>query len=802
MKVTLNWLREFVPIELSLDRLAERLVLAGLEVEGISEQGAEPVRIARITHIEPHPQADRLVVCHVTTGGETIPVVCGATNMQTGDTVAFAPAGTLLPGGTHVERVEIRGQLSCGMLCSEAELGLSHDHSGLLLLPSDALLGELLFPFLGLRDTILDIAITPNRGDCLSVLGLAREIAALTGTTLQAKKPRVRERGAPITEQARVMITDPDLCPRYAARVITGVHVAPSPVWMRWRLAAAGIRPLNNLIDITNYVMIERGQPLHAFDLEMVAGAEIIVRRARDTASLKTLDGQERTLVPDDLLICDRDRGVAIAGVMGGENSEVREQTTHVLLESAYFTPETVRRTARRLGLRTEASYRFERGVDPEGTVLALDRAAELFTELAGGQVSHGVIDERPHPLARTVIPLRGQRVAALLGSVVEDREIARCLRTLGATVRRERRGTWRVTVPAHRSDLTQEADLVEEVARLRGYDTIPTLLPKAELRGDGWNREGFWSKRVRTCLVAQGMAEMLNLSFTSVRFNELFPGLVPESAAIPIVNPLSTEDAELRLSLLSNLIRALQYNVRQGARGIAAFELGKVFYAERTPSLADHEQERINLSGVLLGELPVIGLGLRSQSADFTDLKGIVEAVCQELHCETQTRWVRAGEIPFLHPGKSAALTVNDAIIGVAGALHPAHCAELDFSDAPWVFELDFSSLLDYARAITRYQPLPRFPVVVRDLAIVAHEELPAQAVIEAVNELAHPLIMDIRLFDLYRGDAIPAKKKSLAYSISYRAPDRTLTAVEVNSVHAQVVAHLVQTLEVEVRT
>jgi phenylalanyl-tRNA synthetase beta chain len=434
--------------------------------------------------------------------------------------------------------------------------------------------------------------------------------------------------------------------------------------------------------------------------------------------------------------------------------------------------------------------------------VLALDRAAELLTELADGQVSRGVIDERPHPLARTAIPLRAQRVAALLGSVVEDAEIARCLRTLGATVQRERRGTWRVTVPTHRSDLTQEADLVEELARLRGYDTIPTLLPKAELRGAGWDKEGFWSRRVRTCLVAQGLAEMINLSFTSARFNELFPGLVPESSAILIVNPLSTEDAELRISLLSNLIRALQYNVRQGARGVAAFELGKVFYTKGISLLADHKQEQINLSGVLLGELPVIGLGLKSQSADFTDLKGIVEALCQELHCETQTRWVRAGEISFLHPGKSAALTVSDTIIGVAGALHPAHCAELGLSDTLWIFELDFTSLLDYAHAVTRYQPLPRFPVVVRDLAIVAHEELPAQAVIEAVSELAHPLIMDVRLFDLYRGDAIPAKKKSLAYSISYRAPDRTLTAVEVNSVHAQVVAHVVQTLEVEVRT
>src|SRR5713101_1719483 len=456
MKVTLNWLREFVPIELPLDRLADRLAMAGLEVEGISEQGAESVTIAQITRIDPHPQSDHLVVCHVTTGGETMPVVCGAPNMKVGDKVALASEGTLLPGGQQVERAEIRGQVSCGMLCSEAELGLSQDHSGLLILPEDAELGQALFPFLGLRDTILDVAITPNRGDCLSVLGLAREIAALTGAPLHAKKPQVRERGVAITEQAQVRLEDPDLCPRYAARVVTGVRIAPSPAWLRWRLEAAGIRVLNNLVDVTNYVMIERGQPLHAFDLPSLAGAEIVVRRARDRASIRTLDGQDRALALDDLLICDRDCAVAIAGVMGGENSEVREQTTEVLLESAYFVPETVRRTARRLGLRSEASYRFERGVDPQGTVLALDRAAALLAQLAGGQVSRGVLDVCPRPLTQTVIPLRGQRVATFLGAAVEAPEIGRCLRTLGAVVKRERHETWRVTVPSHRADLAK----------------------------------------------------------------------------------------------------------------------------------------------------------------------------------------------------------------------------------------------------------------------------------------------------------------------------------------------------------
>ncbi|MBI3798646.1 MAG: phenylalanine--tRNA ligase subunit beta, partial [Deltaproteobacteria bacterium] len=668
---------------------------------------------------------------------------------------------------------------------------------------AEAELGQSVFAFLGLCDTILDIAITPNRGDCLSVLGLAREIAALTNVRLHAKTPTVRERGMAITEQARVRIEDPDLCPRYAARVVTGVQTAPSPVWMRWRLEAVGIRALNNLVDVTNYVMIERGQPLHAFDLPSLAGAEIMVRRARDRTTMRTLDGQDRALVPDDLLICDRDRAVAIAGVMGGENSEVREQTTAVLLESAYFVPETVRRTARRLGLRSEASYRFERGVDPQGTVLALDRAATLMAQLAGGHISRGVIDVYPQPLAPTTISLRAQRVIQFLGVTVERQEMKRCLRTLGLTVKSARGGAWSVTVPSYRADLTQEADLIEEIARLRGYETIPTLLPQSAVQEKKPDVEGNWSKRLRTYLAAQGLAEMLNLSFTSARLNVLFPGLIANVAPVALINPLSAEDAEMRRSLLSNLIRALQLNLRQseGEAGVTVFEFGKVFWQEETSSGNNQRQERLSLAGVLCGAWPVTGIGQEGRRIDFADLKGILEGVWRELHYQVPVGWHRIGEVSFLHPGKSAMLSVNGTTLGVAGALHPTLCAELGLEETPWAFELDFTALVRFAHLVTTYQSLPRFPVVVRDVAIVADEELPVQAVTDAINALTNPLVVSVRLFDLYRGDPIPAHKKSLAYSIAYRAMDRTLTAGEVNALHAQVVQHLVQTLGVEVR-
>ncbi len=800
MKVTLNWLREFVALDLPLDRLVDRLDMAGFEVESISEQGTAPVTIAQIVQIAPHPQSNHLVVCHVTTGGETVPIVCGATNMKAGDKVALAPEGAALPDGRRVERTEIRGQLSCGMLCSEKELGLSGDHSGLLILPQDAPLGASFYGFLGLQDTILDIAVTANRGDCLSIVGMAREIAALTGAPFRAPTAKVREHGQPVEAYARVSIEDPDLCPRYAARVFEGVHIAPSPTWMQWRLEAVGIRSINNLVDITNYVMIERGQPLHAFDLPSLAGAEIIVRRARDMKTIRTLDDQERLLDPEDLLICDRDRGVAIAGVMGGANSEVREDTTTVLLESAYFVPETVRRTARRLGMRSEASYRFERGVDPQGTVLALDLAASLITNLAGGVVSRGVIDVNLRPFQPVSITLRAPRVYSFLGAPVEKAEIKGRLRALGMAVKSGGRDVWKVSPPSYRSDVTQEADLIEEIARLRGYETIPTLLPRPEIQERKIDTEGALSKRIRLALKAQGLSEMLNMTFTSARLNVLFPGLFAGAEPIGLLNPLSVEDAEMRLSVLSTMIRALQLNVRQGETCVAAFELGKVFFKKNHASLHER-QERLCVSGVLYGKWPASGLGREGSPINFPDLKGVLETLWQELYYTTPVQWARATEVPFLHPGKAAVLSIDGVTLGIAGALHPYHCAELDLAATPWVFELDFSVLTRFARPVNLYQALPRFPAIVRDVALIAEETLPAQAVIDAVLALGNPLITETRLFDLYRGAPIPAQKKSLAYSISYRAPDRTLTAQEVNALHTRVIEHIVRTLGVEIR-
>jgi phenylalanyl-tRNA synthetase beta chain len=687
MKVTLNWLREFVDIELSVEELAARLTMAGLEVEGVEQQGA---------------------------------------------------------------------------------------------------------------DTVLDVAVTPNRGDCLSVLGLAREIAALTGKKIKIPRVKVRAATPAAVELAQVTIADPDLCPRYCARVVTGVKVASSPPWVRWRLQAVGLRSINNVVDATNYVMIERGQPLHAFDYALLSGHQIVVRRAREIPSLVTLDGQEHKLVSDDLLICDGEKGVAVAGVMGGANSEVGEGTAQVLLESAYFVPETVRRTARRLGLRSEASYRFERGVDPAGTLAALDRVTELILRLCGGKAARGAVEVLPHPLSPLQIPLRLSRVQDLLGTAVDVDEVNRWLTALRSKVKRGKGGVLQVTVPSYRSDLVREVDLIEEVARLKGYNAIPALLPVGEVGAGSEEVNGYWEGVVRKCLAAQGLTEMITLSFTSLRFNQLFPGLwLLGERAIPILNPLSEAGAALRLSLLGGLVGALQYNRRQGARGISAFELGKVF------SLGEdgQRQEKPGLAGVLYGPWLTAGLPHEERWVDFSDLKGVLENLFDELGCADRVRWEQCPETSFLHPGKAASIQVAGERVGMVGALHPDAYQELDLPGDLWMFELDFPTLLHYARSVNRFRALPRFPAVVRDVAIVVDEDVPAQGLIDAVKACGISSIAEAYLFDCYRGSQIPAHKKSLAFSISYRAEDRTLTDAEVNELHAGMLG-LLRLRGFEVRT
>ncbi|HSD10485.1 MAG TPA: phenylalanine--tRNA ligase subunit beta [Candidatus Binatia bacterium] len=797
MKISLAWLREFVAIELSAAEVAERLTLAGLEVEGMSTHGTyEHMVAARIVGLEPHPGADKLSLCTVDLGPRgTLRIVSGASNVEAGLRVAVALPGAVLADGRVVEPVEIRGVSSAAVLLSESEIGISDDHSGVMALGADAEPGASLAAILGTADTVLDLAITPNRGDCLSILGIAREIAALTGARLRIPPLRLAEKPPPSAERIRVDIEDVDLCRRYVARVVSGVKIGPSPLWVRSRLEMLGVRAINNVVDVTNYVMLERGQPLHAFDLARLRGAQIIVRRAGNRIVVRTLDEIDRALDADDLIIADRDGPVALAGVMGGFESAVTAATSDVLLEAAYFAPITVRRTSRRLGLRSESSLRFERGVDIEGVPRAADRAAELLAKLARGQVAAGRVDVYPNPQPAIEVLVRTDRANQLLGTALPVAEMGQSLRRVSAGVKAAGRGGYLCRSPSYRSDLTREADFVEEIARLAGYDRIPATLPRAALSAAPARASRRLTDRVRELLVAQGMNEMICHRFVGADWNRQVGGLAPTgSSAVGLRNPMSSEASEMRRSLLPNLLMAAARNRRQGEEWIRAFEIGNVFWRD------GEFQEGHAIGGVLAGALPQRGLLREDRTESFYDAKGVVEALLAELHVGG-VEWGSRDLPSFLHPRKAALVRVQGAPLGYVGGLHPQIAKVLDLEPAPWTFELDFEKLESYAPRHITFQPLPKYPAVVRDLAIVADEGFESESVLDTIVSCSDLPVESARLFDLYRGKPLPAGKKSLAYSIAYRAPDRTLTDDEVNRLHESLIERVTRELGVELR-
>ncbi len=799
MKVTWNWLAEFVEMALPVERLADRLTMAGLEVESVEYQGRDlaAVRCAEVVEVRPHPSAERLTMCVVRSGEEGFDtVVCGAPNVGAGQRVAFAPPGATLPGGRQIEATEIRGVASAGMLCSAAELDLGPDTAGILVLPDEAPVGERVAAVLGIEDVVLDVAVTPNRGDCLSVLGLAREIAALTGHPLQRQRISVREVGDLTATLVAVQIDNPDACARYVCRVISDLHIGPAPLWMQARLRAVGLRPINNVVDVTNYVMIERGQPLHAFDFDRLAGTDIVVRRAGSDALFTTLDGQARTLEADDLLITAGAGPVALAGVMGGGNSEVTDTTTRVVLESAWFAPGQIRRTSRRLGLRSEASYRFERHVDIDGVAPAADRAAALMAELAGGSVARGRVDAYVNAYTPAPIALRLKRVDELLGMTLPRADVVARLKALGMTTSPGARGTVTVVPPSYRADLTREIDLVEEIVRLVGYENVPTTMPETALAGRTGAGVAERERAVKRALATLGLTEAVLLSFCAPQLNRLFPPLAALPAPVTVLNPMTQEDSELRLSLCPGLVRAVRDNLDQGAAAVGLFTIGKVFWR------ADGFAEARHVAGAVCPAVPRHGLQARAQVAEFADVKGLLESVLDLLGA-TDLRWERLTDHPALHPGQSAAVLIGTERIGILGRLHPDAADTFGIAPPCWLFELDFDAVVQYGAPRAVYKDLPRFPAVGRDLAVVTEDAFEADRVVRFARAWAPGMMWleDIHVFDQYVGDPIPPGKKSLTYALSYRAPDRTLTDADVNDLHAHLIAALREALPIELR-
>jgi phenylalanyl-tRNA synthetase beta chain len=805
MRISLGWLAEYVDLAgLSPEELAKRLTAVGLEVEAIERtgQGLEGVVAARIVASERHPNAEKLSVTRVDRGaGEPLQIVCGAKNYQVGDVVPLATVGATLPGGVKIEKAKLRGVESSGMLCSARELGLSEDASGLLILDPKTAPGTPIAKALGLDDVLFEVNVTPNRPDALSHVGVAREVAAALGRKVRMPSPRLAESGPPAASLVKVRIEAPDRCARYTARVIEGVKIGPSPLWLARRLESCGVRSISNVVDATNFVLLELGHPLHAFDLAKVAGAEIVVRTARPGEKITTLDGKERTLSPEDLLIADRDRGSALGGVMGGGDSEISAGTTRVLLESAWFQAGGVRRTSRRHGLKTEASYRFERGADPGMVVPAVDRCAALIAELAGGTVRPGIVDCHPREVRAPEVRLRWHRPAEVLGMEIAREDARRILAGLGFAERAPdaEGATWQV--PSWRADVSIEEDLVEEIVRTKGYDAIPETLPHGASDTPAEPVEAQAVGRIRAALESSGFAEAVNFSFVAERELAPFEQQVitgdgkGRALGIALKNPISADLSVMRTSLVPSLLKNVAHNLRQRIPDVRLYEIASVYHPHHDPKDRP-SAEWVEIAGVILGRRDPVGWAVGADAADFYDAKATVAGILEALGAEV--RWEAPGS-SWLHPRHSARLLAGKDEVGEAGELHPRVAAAFELPRGVLAFRLSLDALLRIARMVPQHRSIPRLPAVLRDLAVVVDDGAPAAAVEALVRE--EPLVESVTLFDVYRGAPLPQGKKNLAFAISYRAPDRTLTDAEADAAHARIVKRLAQKLGAELR-
>lgn len=776
MRVSYLWLRDIVETTLSPREIAEVLTMAGLEVETLEPVGPEleGIFVGQVLEVKPHPNADKLTLCKVNIGGRSPEVVCGAPNVGVGQKVAYVSAGTSLPDGTLIEARSIRGVHSEGMICSEMELGLGEDSAGILVLDSSAQVGLPLRDLIGPRDWALDIEVTINRADCLSHVGVAREVAAALGIDFHPPHYDVPETGPPIAELTSISILESDLCPRYSARVIRGVKITPSPKWMRWRLEAAGLRAINNVVDVTNYVMLEMGHPMHAFDLNLLEGRRIVVRCATAGEIFLTLDQVERRLDERMLLICDAKQGVALAGVMGGENSEISDHTEDLLLESAYFDPVNTRRTSKVLNLSTDSSRRFERGADPNATLRALDMAASLIVQLAGGEVASGIADVYPHPIEPRRIELRPERVAAVLGIDVPVEEMRGQLGRLGCQVAGER--PLEVNVPTFRPDLEREIDLIEEVARLHGYDKVPSAgssrvpLDVPEVASNAFQ------DILRQTMVKLGFTQVITSPLLALKETNL-PGY---PTAVKLLNPASEDMGHLRNGLFPGLLKVAAHNVHRGLSDLRIFEIGRVFCAEN-----DRHTEWDALGGLLSGMMEPGHWDGEKRPVEFLDLKGFVEELLREISLD------KSGIFCYNSSEEAERFTADvvqvrngERQIGLFGQLHPRVVASFDVDLPIFGFEFDVAALQEASRDRLRYRPFPKFPPVQRDLAFELKESIRAGDVSASIHEHGGEHMVGCELFDVYQGAQIGAGHKSLAYRLNFQSHERTLTDDEVDSI------------------
>jgi phenylalanyl-tRNA synthetase beta chain len=804
MKVSLKWLRDYVDIKLTAGELAEKLTMAGLEVKGIQAIGGtwDNVVIGEVIALNPHPNADRLKLATVDLGTEQVTTVCGAPNISLGQRVTFAHIGARLIDPHTGEAIvlkpaKIRGVASEGMVCSEKELGISESHEGILVLPPEAPIGAPLGAYLG--DVIFDLDVTPNRPDCLSVIGIAREIAVLTGEPLRLPQIHYEETKEPIDSFVSVDIVEPDLCPRYCASLIVGIKIASSPSWLQQNLNNCGMRPINNVVDVTNYVMLEYGQPLHAFDYNKLKGRQIIVRRAGNGETITTLDGSERTLNPDILVIADKEEAIAVAGIMGGLNSEVTDKTDTILLESANFNQAAIRRGCSRLQFQSEASIRFDKGLNSELPLVPLKRATQLLLGLAGGRAARGIIDVYPGKSEPKLISLATREVKRLSGLKVNIDEILKVLKALGFKCQEADSGSQiLVSAPYWRSDIKCSADLVGEVVRIIGYERIPVTrlgspLPQQKSKLSSAAQQNNLRDKLRNILIGFGFQEILTYSLVSLeKLQKLSPKLELKIPPLKVANPMTKEQEYLRTSLRACLLATLAHNQKFEQAGIRLFEIGKVFL----PQGRDLPEEKEMFCAVLSGARAELSWQADKRPLDFFDAKGVVENLLSQLGLKVS---FDIGDDETLFPGRGANIIVEDDKVGIVGDVHPRVTQAFELSNDICLIEIDLEKLMTRLTGTKEYQSIPRFPSVTRDIALVIDEQVSYGSVEEIIQSF--PLVTKVTLFDLYRGEQIAEGKKSFAIRIVYQSPSHTLTDEEVDQTQEQMLGKLHQELGATLR-
>ncbi|WP_042146267.1 phenylalanine--tRNA ligase subunit beta [Paucisalibacillus sp. EB02] len=795
MLVSLNWLKEYVEIDgISPEELADKVTRSGIEVDNVEyvAENSSNVVIGYVESCEKHPNADKLNLCQVDVGEEKLQIICGAPNVSQGQKVAVAKPGAVLPGNFKIKRAKLRGIESNGMICSLQELGFDEKHiakeyaEGIFVFPEDAPVGESVEPLLNSTDAILEFDLTPNRADCLSMLGVAYEVGALLDKPVNLPSEEVHAGEEKAADYISVKVEDEKLNPYYGAFVIKDVEIKPSPLWMRNYLLAAGIRPINNVVDITNYVLLEYGQPLHAFDYDRLNSKEIVVRTAKQDETIVTLDDVERTLNPENLVITNGQEPVALAGVMGGANSEVTSDTKNILLEAAYFDSVSVRKTVKATGLRSESSTRFEKGIDPNRVKHAGLRACHLLEKYAGGKVLEGVVEFDTLDRSEKEVDIDTETINNRLGTDISSDEIAKILERLQFNFDRNE-DRFKVYAPSRRGDITIFEDMLEEVARIYGYDNLPFTLPTGTATAGGLTKRQLLRRAVKNYLEGVGLLETRTYSLTSEAYiqklvsNEV-KTLNPEP--ISLAMPMSEDHKYLRLSILPELLKTVSYNLARNQYNLSYYEIGSIFVTNEK-DLTKQPDEQLRLSGVLTGKWLEHLWQMENKKVDFYLVKGIVEGLFEHLELPLT---VNQAQLSYMHPGRTASLMLNGKEIGFMGQLHPALEKEMDLKET-YVFDINMETVLEEHHHEPSYTQIPRYPSVTRDIAFVLDNDVHAGVVQATISEVGAPLVKQVNVFDLYKGENLPEGKKSVAYNLLYQDPEKTLVDEEVEKSYQEII-------------